>query len=567
MRTFTFNKLMRLPPLPQRFLGAALLIAAGMPLPLVAQRLEPVGAAERCDGRIIAGIEFVGTRRSLLGPRLDPVAGAVNSTMFALQPITRTRLVQRFLLLKEGDVCEEQRRVESERVLRAQPYLSDVAIRVLPHSADEVRLRVETIDEWVLYAEAWGVEGLPAGLEVGTGSVGGTGKGFRVLSELGRGGELGAGAKYRDPQFFGRPVIFEATISSRPLVDSWSLGLQRPLLTNFQRDSWTSLIASNRRFYTLFDPTLRSVTVEYEQNTAAFAGFRRLGPVNAPWHLSGTVEWERAQRRRVVQIRDDGPVDITPPEEVALRYPVFEAARVGMGVSYRRLRYRPIRGLGALSAPEDVTLGSDTWFSARFGIAALQRDESDHVYGLGNTGAIGGEHALLRWTMGLSWNSPRLGAEDGEAGIDGRTTLALKVNEGHLTALRFSGTAKRNARVPTQVTLRDPEFGLLGFRNTDFGGAHRVVVGLEERHRLPLSTRRAEVAWAFLSQAGRIWAGDAPFGRSSPWYASVGASVMLAIPAGAKQMLTLEVGVPLNAPPGLRQQEIRLFFGDRTGRY
>lgn len=558
---------MRLAPFPQCLLGATLLFSAGIPLRLAAQRLEPIGPEERCDGRIIAAIEFVGTRRTLLGPRAEPVSGAVNSTMGALQPITRTRLVQRFLLLKEGDVCEEQRRVESERVLRAQPYLSDVAIRVLPESADAVRLRVETIDEWVLYAEAWGVEGLPAGLELGTGSVGGTGKGFRVLAELGRGGELGSGVKYRDPQFLGRPVVFDAVVSSRPLVDSWSLGLNRPALTNFQRDSWTAHLASQRKFFTLFDPTLRSVTVEYEQRTASFAGFRRLGPANAPWHLSGTLEWERAQRRRVVQIRDDGPVDIPPPPEVALRYPVFDAARVGMGVSYRRLRYRPIRGLGALSAPEDVALGFDSWINARFGIAALQRNESDHLYGAGNAGAIGNEHALLRWSLAAHWSSPRLGADEGEAGVDGRTALALKRNEGHLTALSLSGSVTRNSRVPSQVTLRDTERGLLGYRNTDFGGAGRVVIGFEERHRIPLKSSRAELAVAFLSQTGRIWAGDAPFGVSSPWYASVGASVMFAIPAGAKQMLTLEVGVPLNAPPGLRQQEIRLFFGDRTGRY
>ncbi len=558
---------MRLTPFPQCLLRAALLLVVGMPSPLVAQRLEPIAPEERCDGRTIAAIEFVGARRSLLGPRLDPVATVVNNAMFALQPQTRTKVVERFLLLREGDVCEEQRRVESERVLRAQPYISDVAIRVLPHSEGEVRLRVETIDEWVLYTEVWGVEGLPAGIELGTGSIAGTGKGFRLLTELGRGGEVGWGAKFKNPQFLGQPIILDLAFSSRPFVDSWSFGLQRPALTNFQRNSWNSLVASNRGFYTLFDPVLRSVTVEYEQRTAAFIGSRRLGPDNAPWFVNGTLDWERAQRRRVVQIRDNGPVDIPPPPEVALRYPVFDATRIGVGASYRRLRFRPIRGLGALSAPEDVTLGYDTWFSARLGIAALQRDETDHVYGAGNSGAIGNEHALLRWNVSAFWSSPRMGAAEGEAAASGRTALALKRNEGHLTALTLAGTATRNARIPTQLTLREDDTGLLGFRNTDFGGAGRMVIGLEERHRLPLTTRRAEVAFAFLSQTGRIWAGDAPFGRSSPWYAAVGASVMVAIPAGAKQMLTLEVGVPLNAPPGLRQQEVRLFFGDRTGRY
>jgi hypothetical protein len=558
---------MRLAPFSQCLFRAALIFMVGLPYRLDAQRLEPVAASERCDGQTIVAIEFAGSRRSLVGPRLGAVARVVNNTMFALQPVTRTGLVERFLLLQEGDLCEEQRREESERVLRAQPYISDVAIRVLPDSTGNVRLRVETIDEWVLYTEAWGVEGLPAGLEVGTGSVAGTGKGFRVLSELGRGGEVGWGVKFRNPQFLGQPIIVDLAMSSRPFVDSWLVGAARPALTNFQRNSWSSSMASNRQFYTLFDPVLRSVTVEYERRTAGIWGSRRLGPPNAPWHLNGSFEWERAQRRRVVQIRDDGPVDIPPPSDVALRYPVFDAARLGAGTSYRRLRFRPIRGLGALSAPEDVALGYDTWVSARVGLAALQRDETDYALAVGNSGGIGYEHALLRWNVGLSWTSPRDGVEAGELGLGGRSALVFKLNEGQLTALTVEGTASRNARIPTQVTLRDAETGLLGYRNTDFGGAGRMVIGLEERHRVPLSTRRAEMAWSFLAQTGRIWAGDAPFGVSSPWYSAVGVSVMLAIPAGAKQMLTLEVGVPLNPPPGLRQQEVRLFFGDRTGRY
>jgi hypothetical protein len=558
---------MRLSPFPQCLLWAALILVAGIPSRLLAQRLDPVAENERCDGQLIAAIEFVGSRRALLGPRLGSVARVVNNTMFALQPVTRTGLVDRFLLLQEGEVCEEQRREESERVLRAQPYISDVAIRVLPDSTGGVRLRVETIDEWVLYTEAWGVEGLPAGLEVGTGSVAGTGKGFRLLSELGRGGEIGWGVKFRDPQFLGQPIILDLAMSSRPFVDSWTLGAARPALTNFQRNAWSSAIASNRQFYTLFDPVLRSVTVEYERLTAGFLGSHRLGPPNAPWHVNGSFEWERAQRRRVVQIRDDGPVDIPPPPDVATRYPVFDAARLGVGTSYRRFRFRPIRGLGALSAPEDIALGYDTWVNARVGIPALQRDETDYAFAVGNSGGIGHDRALLRWNVALSWVSPRDSVAAGELAINGRSALALKLNEGQLTALTVSGSASRNARIPTQVTLRDAETGLLGYRNTDFGGAGRMVIGLEERHRLPLSTRRAEMAWSFLAQTGRIWAGDAPFGVSSPWFSAVGVSVMLAIPAGAKQMLTLEVGVPLNPPPGLRQQEVRLFFGDRTGRY
>lgn len=544
-----------------------LLLFAGMPNRLAAQRLEPIAADERCDGRTIASIEFVGARRPVLGPRLGFAATVVNRTLFALQPQTRVGLIERFLLLKEGDVCDEQRRAESERVLRIQPFVSDVAIRVLPDSAETVRLRVETIDEWVLYSEVWGTEGLPAGIELGTGSIGGTGKGFRLLSELGRGNEMGWGAKFRDQQFLGRPVILDLELTSRPFVDRWSVGVNRPALTNFQRGSWASFVGMSRGLFTFRDSAIRNVTVEYERQTANVSGSWRLGPVNAPWRLSGSLNWERAQRRRVVEIRDNGPVEVPPPAEVATRYPYFDAARVGVGVGYGVPQFRPIRGLGSLSAPEDVAFGQQTWAGVLLGIAALERDEVEHVFGLGNGGAIGSERVLLRWQVGGGLNTPRAGRSTGEASVSARTALAVKLNEGHLTALTFSGSAVRDARLPTQLTLRDDVSGLLGYRNTDFGGGGRVVLGIEERHRIPLPMRRAEVAFSLLSQTGRLWAGDAPFGVTTPWYVGVGGAVMIALPAGAKQMLRLEVGVPLTRIPGLPRREVRLSYSDRTGRY
>lgn len=554
-------------PFARRALYAMLPLVALAPARGTAQRLAPIAAEQRCDGRSIGAIEFVGSRRPLLSRRLDPAARIANEAILVLQPATRVRLLRRFLLLQVGSRCDEQRRVESERILRAQPYISDVAIRVLPQTADAVLLRVETIDEYVLYVESWGWSGLPAGLELGTGSVGGTGKGLRLLTELGRGGEMGWGVRFKDPQFLGRPIILETAAASRPFVDKWNLSLDLPAYTNFQRLWGRASVGSNRAFYTLLDTAIRDVTVEYERRTAQINGGWRLGAVNAPWHLSAVVEREQAQRRRVLQIRDQGPVDISPPPQVATRYPIFDATRVGLGVSYRRLRYHAVRGLAALSAAEDVALGHDTYVAARQGIGALQRDPTDRVLSAGNSGAVGSDQALLRWTVSGSWSTARPGTPHGEAAITGRTALSLKRSESHLTLLSLGGERTRHARIPTQLTFRDDQTGLLGFRTVGFGGAGRFIVAVEERHRLPLTTRRAEVAFSALSQAGRLWAGDAPFGVSTPWHVGVGAAAMVAFPAGAKQMLRVEIGIPVNPPSGLQRRELRIFYSDRTGRF
>src|SRR6185503_11516757 len=60
---------------------------------------------------------------------------------------TRERTVKAFLLARVGQRCSERRLAELARVVRAQPYLSSVAVRAVDDSAGGVRLLVETVDE------------------------------------------------------------------------------------------------------------------------------------------------------------------------------------------------------------------------------------------------------------------------------------------------------------------------------------------------------------------------------------------------------------------------------------
>ena len=550
-----------------RPLIATLVGALLAPTPSAAQRLAPIDENQQCRGQTIAAMEFVGIRRPLFSRRFDPAARIANEAIFVLQPPTRVRLLRRFLLMRVGDRCDEQKRVESERILRAQSYISDAAIRVMSDSSGLTHLRIETIDEYVLYFESWGWAGLPAGVEVGTGSVAGTGKGFRVLTEIGRGNEFGWGARYKDTQFLGHPVVFETAVGSRPRVDHWSLGFSRPFYTNFQRSSWNASIGSFRAMYPMVDTAIQGVNVEYERRTADLSGSWRVGPVNAPWNVGATLQAERAEKTRVLQLRDDGLIPIAAPPQVAQRYPYYDATRVGLSLGYRRLRFLAVRGLGSLSAPEDVGIGQDAWLAAAVGVGALQREPTDRTIGGGTAGAVGSAQTLLRWSVQTSWISRRPGASHGQSSIDGRAVVSMKQSEAQLTLFSVAGGSYRNARVPTQLTFRDDETGLLGYRTADFGGAQRVIVAVEERHRLPLATRRLEVALAGLAQTGRLWAGDAPYGVTTPWRTGVGLAIITAFPAGAKQTLRIEFGTPVNPPPGLQRAELRIFYSDRTGRF
>ena len=59
---------------------------------------------------------------------------------------TKPELIRRFLLLDEGRPCSELRRAESERILRAQPFLADASVLAFPNDKGGVDLEVRTID-------------------------------------------------------------------------------------------------------------------------------------------------------------------------------------------------------------------------------------------------------------------------------------------------------------------------------------------------------------------------------------------------------------------------------------
>src|SRR5271165_4094231 len=99
----------------------------------------------RCDGfRISAiGIQSLPPYNSLLSGHLKPVASGLTAAHIVTQP----NVIQAFLALHVGDICTELRREESERILRAQPFLAVVRVTVYEDHQGGVRIQVFTEDE------------------------------------------------------------------------------------------------------------------------------------------------------------------------------------------------------------------------------------------------------------------------------------------------------------------------------------------------------------------------------------------------------------------------------------
>ena len=64
---------------------------------------------------------------------------------------------------------------------------------------------------------------------------------------------------------------------------------------------------------------------------------------------------------------------------------------------------------------------------------------------------------------------------------------------------------------------------------------------------------------ALFADVGRGWAGDVPFGENTDWKAGVGGGLRLSIPAGAPNVLRIDVGLPLTGDRETRGTVFRIY--------
>ena len=175
-------------------------------------------------------------------PTLATIANAIHRT-------TDPEIIDRFLLLHEGDRCNELRRAESERILRAQPFISEAQIRVVPDSGGEVTLDVRTTDEVALVLGAAVGGGSPPVrlLRVGDANLGGEGIFLAGVWRDGGAFRDGFGGRFVDNQFLGRPYTLTAEGYQNPLGDEWLVDLTHPFYTDLQRFAWRGRSGALRR--------------------------------------------------------------------------------------------------------------------------------------------------------------------------------------------------------------------------------------------------------------------------------------------------------------------------------
>jgi len=119
--------------------------------------------------------------------------------------------------------------------------------------------------------------------------------------------------------------------------------------------------------------------------------------------------------------------------------------------------------------------------------------------------------------------------------------------------LSADGAYGQRVRVPFQLALGDVSGGVRGYASSTVAGGRRAVLRAEYRQLIALPWNVVNAAGGFgiaaFVDGGRTWAGDVPFGVTSPFVTAAGVGVLFSIPRESRQLWRIDLAVPLIPQP------------------
>ena len=508
-----------------------------------------------CDGKIVSAIDITPRDPSFLAvpKRLRGAARAVG----LLHTTTKAKVIDRFLLLEVAKPCTERQRAESERILRLQPFLADARVRAVPDSAGRVRIEVETIDEIPTVFGMHFRDNRPSALRFGNGNVGGQGVFLAASVERGFAYRTGVGVEGAAYSAFGRPYTLALVAERAPLGSTLNIALGHSFLTDLQRSAWHVGYGDLNGYASFVPPEGDALSLGVRHRFWDVGGVRRVGLGRWNAFVGGLLTHEEVtQAGQAVVISDSGLIADT---STALRGPfaTYRNLRVNAVVGVRALSFMPVRGFDALTAVQDVATGVQLGSLVGRGIPGLGAHDdgifvsADLYAGFGSATSFG----ALR-VEGEARDDRSTGRWDSIVS-SGRLAWYFKPAAAHvlIASAEFGGAWRE--RVPFQLMLGDRQGGARGYYDSRVAGAVRSVARLEERWTIGQLTRHVVVGLASFADAGRVWAGDAPFGVDSPTKIGVGLGLLAAFPPQSQRLWRLDVAVPVS-PDRNARWEVRL---------
>ncbi len=513
------------------------------------------GTPVSCEGRTISAIAI--NPRDPTFPARPRILQTLVRGADVLHTTTKAEVIGRFLLLEAGERCTERQRAESERILRLQPFLADATVRAVADGSGGVRIEVETIDEipTVLGMRFHGAR--PSAFRFGNGNVGGQGLYLAASVKQGFAYRTGIGVSGAAYQAFGRPWTLTFAAERAPLGGTLALALGYPFLTDLQRTAWHLGGSDTDRYRSFVRPEGEALSLAVRRRFWDLGGVRRLGRGRRAAFLGVLLTEESVTpAARGVVVSDSGLV-VDTSAALGGPVPAYRNVRLNAVIGVRALSFMTVRGFDALSAVQDVATGVQLGTLVGRGTPRFGANDDDvfisaDLYaGLGSATSF----AALR-IEGEGRQNRRTDRWDSMVG-SGRLAWYLKPAASHVLigSLEFAGAWR--VRVPFQLRLGDRQGGVRGYAASRTAGAVRSVARIEERWRIGGLTERVAVGLATFADAGRVWAGDAPFGVDSGTKVGLGTGLLVAFPPQSQRLWRLDLAVPVS-PDRHASWEVRL---------
>jgi len=463
---------------------------------------------------------------------------------------TADGVVRRFVTLNPGQPCTAFRLSETERILRAQPFIADAVVTTQPFG-DSVDVHVSTIDEVPVVA-ALRLRGVsPQAASFGTMNLFGTGTHVEGRWENGRALRTGFGGRVAHPQLLGRPYALALEGMRRPLGEYWAVSLSHPFFTDLQRVAWHTGYWVSKDYSPLRTPDDRLLVQPVDRAMWHAGGVVRIGPPRKLGLVGGMILGDDlATRSNIGVIDSTGRLALATDTAGIQVYPTLHQTHVAGVVGLRALRFARVRGLDALEAEQDVATGAQV--GAILGVRPSLENTFDNSFAAVDfymAGRTQRQFAALRLEAQSRFDLDRSDWEHLVA--SGRAAWYVQPRPRWVSELSLEGGGVWRSLLPFQIELGDRRSGVRGYAGSHEPGAQRLVARIEQRLDLArYQGTRAAIGGAGFVDAGRVWSGDAPFGVTTPVRGSAGVALLAAVPARSRRTLRAEVALPFDRTRG-----------------
>jgi len=500
--------------------------------------------------------------RDIFGTDDSLIPGFVRALGNDLHWRTREQTIRLDLLFAVGDRCDPRRLAETERLLRARPYLRSAQVTAVPRPDGGVTIVVETRDELSLSARATvaGGAGFPL-RHLGLGEDNVLGRGIGISGDYsGQGRRPSVYGDLLDQHLLGYRLEGELQGGNSEVGPVAEETIRRAFESDFDRVAWRESVRYRKEPFPLLSTAMGTIEQPLV-NVGADAGFAaRFGEPGALRVVGLALSAERLHV-------ESAPLAPTPAGDSAAaaalagRFEERRDLRAQLLLGARRIVYHPYLGLDAVHALEDAPEGAEAGLvlgRSLFGGSGLQQDWFAAME-LATGTELTPRELLFTHTKLEGRFLTAAGDWDGVLG-DAEVELYSLGPRG-TTVAAVDGAGGWNTRTPFQLLLAGPD-GLRGYGELGLPVGRRIVFHVERRYFLGSVLGFAEVGAVAFAEAGRGWAGDAAFGENTGLLGSVGAGLRMAVPRGSRRTYSLDVAVPLNRGLG---PELRLAVGQQFG--